>query len=390
MSKFTRRRHALRQFAGFLAASPLWPQALTPQQMDDDVNGPINVHEFEEVARRKLNRLAYDFIAGGVEDELALRANREAFSRHFIVPRFMRDVSEVSTGVELLGMKLATPLIIAPTGGKNLVLPRADEVVAAAALKTNTLICTPTGTQKILEDGHPLMWWTNNVGAPDKASAITGARRVADQGCKGIVVTVDNAYQSNRDRNNRNRFDYGYMQTGVPKPGDPPRPPRNPARPAMWQPHVPSLNWSYIEWVKGAVNLPIILKGILHPEDAALAVKYGADAISVSNHGGRQMDGVIAPLDALPDAVEATGGRIPVLMDGGIRRGSDVIKALALGAKAVLLGRAPLWGLGAYGQPGVERVLTMLSDEVKLGLALSGARTPADLKPGMIRRRPLV
>ncbi|MEZ5353637.1 MAG: alpha-hydroxy acid oxidase [Bryobacteraceae bacterium] len=376
------RRHALRSLAAFAAGSPLFAQAAS----DDDLMGPINVHEFEDVARRKLSKLAYDFIAGGVEDEQTLRANRAAFERVYLIPRFMRNVTDIDTSVTLFGQKMATPIIIAPTGGKNLVMPNADETVAKAALKSKTLICSSTGTRKLLEEGEPLVWWSNTIGTPDKSSAQDYARRIEDSGGKGIVLTIDNAYQSNRDRNNRNRFDYGYMQTGVPKPGEPKRPPRTPATPAMWQPHVPSLGWEWIEWARGATKIPIIVKGVLSPEDAVAAVQHGADAISISNHGGRQLDGAIASLDALPDCVDAVSGKIPVFMDGGIRRGVDIVKALALGANAVLVGRAPLWGLGAFGQPGVERVLWMLGAELKLAMGLSGATRLSDLNRRMVRQ----
>jgi len=377
------RRESIRLLLGFAAASPLRPQSAPGKA--EDVLTPVNIHEFEEIAKRKLNRLAYDFIAGGVEDELTLRANRDAYARWFLVPRVMVDVSAVDIGTELFGMKLESPIIIAPTGGKNLVLPDADQVVAKAALATKTLICSATGVQKLLEDGQPLNWWTNTTGHPTKSAANGYARRIADQGGKGIVVTVDNQYQSNRDRNNRNRFDYGYMTSGVPKP-DEKREPRNPALAAMWQPHTPNMTWDYIGWLRSGADLPVILKGIVSPVDAELAVKHGASAIVVSNHGGRQLDGVVGTLDALPDVVSAVGGKIPVLMDGGLRRGSDILKALGLGAKAVLVGRPPLWGLGAFGQPGVERVLSLLAAELKLAMALAGKPNLAAIDRGLVRR----
>ncbi|HYZ85772.1 MAG TPA: alpha-hydroxy acid oxidase [Bryobacteraceae bacterium] len=397
------RRHAFQMLAGLIGGSPLFAQSvpapatagevpLSPKSarvpypdVPADVMGPVNVHEFEEVARKKLHKLAYDFIAGGVEDELTLKANREAYARWYLVPRVMTDVSEVDTQIELLGTKLASPILIAPTGGKNLVLPNADAVVANAALATKTLICSATGVQKLLADGQPLNWWSNTTGLASKSAAASYARRIEDGGGKGIVITVDNQYQSNRDRNNRNRFDYGYMQSGVPKDGET-RPPRTPALAAMWIPHTPGMTWPQIEWMRGATTLPIILKGILSPEDGALAVQNGASAVVVSNHGGRQLDGVIGTMDALPDVVEAVGGKVPVLMDGGIRRGSDIVKALALGAKAVLVGRAPLWGLGAFGQPGVERVLWLLNAELKLDMALAGAPNLAAINRKLVRR----
>ena len=377
------RRDAFR-LLGWAAASPLAARA---QEIPDNLDGPINVHEFEALAQRKLNKLAYDFIAGGVEDEKTLRANMAAYERVYLVPRVMRDVSQVDTSRTMFGQTLPSPILIAPTGGKNLVIPNADEIVGQAAVKTKTVMISGGGAERLLRNGEPLNWWTNVIGFRTKAIAQSFAKRTEDSGCKVITITVDNEYQSNRDRNNRNRFDYGYMQSGVPKPGDPPLPPRKPAKPAMWDPHTPSMTWEQIEWIKSSCKLPVVIKCIMAPEDAELAVQRGADGIVVSNHGGRQLDGVLATLDALPDVVQAVGGRVPVLMDGGIRRGNDVLKALALGAKAVLVGRAPLWGLGAFGQPGVERVLEMLAAEFKLALALAGCRNLAEANnPRLVRR----
>ena len=377
------RRHTLGTFLT-LAASPLAPLLRGQETTIDDL---VNVHEFEAYCKTKLHKLAYDFIAGGVEDEQTLRANRAAFEKVFIVPRFMRDVTNVDTSTTVLGISMPAPMIIAPTGGKNLVLPNADEVVAQAALASKTPICSGTGVSKIMQEGLPLNWWSNTIGSPDKASATTYAKRIEDTGGKGIVVTVDNAYQSNRDRNNRNKFDYGYMQTGVPKPGEKVTP-RTPAKPAMWGPHTPNLTWDYIGWLRAATKISIIVKGILSPEDAGLAVQNGAHAIVVSNHGGRQLDGAPATLSVLPEVVQAVGGRVPLLMDGGIRRGIDIVKAIAMGADAVLLGRAPLWGLGAFGQAGVERVLWMLGAEFKLAMALSGATNVAELRKLKVKGTP--
>ena len=174
------------------------------------------------------------------------------------------------------------------------------------------------------------------------------------------------------------------MNSGVPKPGDPPKTPRSPATAAMWQPHTPSMTWETVDWLKAGTSMPIVLKGILHPDDGKMAVERGADAIVVSNHGGRQLDGAIGTLDALPDVVDAVGGKIPVLMDGGIRRGVDIVKALSLGAKAVLIGRAPLWGLGAFGQRGVERVLWMLNAELKLAMALAGQAKASNVSRSIV------
>lgn len=367
-----------------LAGSPLAPLLRGQETTIDDL---VNVHEFEAYCQKKLNKLAYDFIAGGVEDEQTLRANRAAFEKVFVVPRVMRDVTNIDTSTTVLGVPMQVPIVIAPTGGKNLVLPNADEIVAKAALASKTPMCSATGVSKLLEEGEPLQWWSNTTGSPTKASAIAYGKRIESSGGKGIVVTVDNAYQSNRDRNNRNKFDYGYMQGGVPKAGEV-RAPRSPAKPAMWGPHTPNMTWEYIGWLREATNISIIVKGILAPEDADLAVKSGAHAVVVSNHGARQLDGAPASLAMLPEVVQAVGGRAPVLMDGGIRRGIDIVKAMAMGADAVLVGRAPLWGLGAFGQAGVERVLWMLGAEFKLAMALAGATSVAELRKLKVKVNP--
>jgi 4-hydroxymandelate oxidase len=374
-------RRRLLQLAGWAAASPL------AAEIPDNIDGPINVHEFEEVAKRKLHKMAYDFIAGGVEDEKTLQANLAAYEHVFLVPRVMRDVSKVDPSVKFLGLEMDSPIIIAPTGGKNLVIPNAEETIGRAALKTNTTVISAGGPENLIANGDNVIWWTNTIGHPGKTQAQTYARRVVDRGAKAITITADNPYQSNRDRNNRNRFDYGYMGTGIPKPGEPAPPPRLPAKPAMWKVHTPQMTWQEVEWIKTAVNVPVLVKCIMAPEDAELAVQHGADGIIVSNHGGRQLDGVLASLDALPDIVEAVGSKTTVLMDGGIRRGSDIVKALALGAKAVLVGRPPLWGLGAFGQPGAERVLEMLKAEFKLSLALAGCANVGDITPRLVRRQ---
>lgn len=371
------RRRFLASFASFTAASPLWTA--------EDVNTPVNVHEFEAIARRKLHKIAYDFIAGGAEDEQTVRANREAFGRVFLVPRVMVDVTAVDTSVEIFGSKLESPILIAPTGGKSLVMPGADEIVATAAANAGTLICSAAGAEKLAKAGR-VHWWTNTFGHTSRAAAQRFARGSENAGAKAIVVTVDNPYWANRDRNVRNQMDLSTMQRGLPKEGEQ-RPALAPATAAMWRPLTPGMTWQYVEWLRSGSKLPVILKCVLAPEDARLAVEHGASGIIVSNHGGRQLDGSIATLDALPDVVQAVGGKIPVFMDGGIRRGTDALKALALGAQAVLVGRAPLWGLGAFGQAGVERVLWMLKAELKLAMALAGKPALASIDRSLVRTR---
>jgi isopentenyl diphosphate isomerase/L-lactate dehydrogenase-like FMN-dependent dehydrogenase len=387
------RRQALHSLFSFAAASPLWSQLAFAQQptrtiypptYSEEVMGPVNLHEMEDVAKKKIHKLAYDFIAGGVEDEITLRANREALTRIQLRPRVMVDVSRIDHSLELLGRKMEYPIILAPTGGKELVIEDGDLTAAKGAAATKTIyVVGSSGFKRDLGEGAP-QWWQNTIGQSTKEAAQGYAKRSQDAGASAICVTVDNQYQSNRERNNRNKFDYGYMATGVPEENAK-REPMNPAVAAMLQPKTPNMTWDYVDWLKGACSLPVILKGILTSEDARLAVERGVDAVIVSNHGARQLDSVLPTIEALPSVVEAVQGKIPVLMDGGIRRGTDVLKALALGAKAVLIGRPYVWGLAAFGQVGVQRVVELLRAELVLSMGLAGKPNLAAIDRRLVR-----
>lgn len=389
------RRQALRQLLTFVAGSPFYAEWITAAQQEgtlypptysEEVMGPMSLQEMEEVAKKRIHKLAYDFIAGGVEDEVTLRANREALSRIFLRPRVMVDVSKIDPSVELLGKKMDFPILLAPTGGKNLVIPDGDRIAAQGAAATKTLYVVASGAwMSKLEGVSAPLWWQNTIGQSTQSGAESYARRSEDSGCSAICVTVDNQYQSNRERNNRNRFDYGYMQTGVPGENVGPQKPRSPAVAAMLQPHTPNMTWQYIDWLKASCSLPIVIKGILTAEDARLGVERGADAIVVSNHGARQLDAVLPTIEALPEVVAAVNGKVPVLMDGGIRRGTDILKALALGAKAILIGRPYVWGLAAFGQVGVQRVVELLRAELVLSMGLAGKPNLASIDGSLVR-----
>jgi isopentenyl diphosphate isomerase/L-lactate dehydrogenase-like FMN-dependent dehydrogenase len=296
----------------------------------------------------------------------------------------MVDVSRIDPSLELLGRKMESPIILAPTGGKELVIEDGDLTAAKGAAATKTIyVVSSGGFKRDLGEGAP-QWWQNTIGQSTKELAQGFAKRSQDAGASAICVTVDNQYQSNRERNNRNKFDYGYMATGVPEENAK-REPMNPAVAAMLQPKTPNMTWDYVDWLKGACSLPVILKGILASEDARLAVDRGVDAVIVSNHGGRQLDSVLPTIEALPSVVEAVQGKIPVLMDGGIRRGTDVLKALALGAKAVLIGRPYVWGLAAFGQVGVQRVVELLRAELVLSMGLAGKPDLAAIDRRLVR-----
>ncbi len=388
------RRQALRSLLSFVATSPLWPElafaqsaqrrTIYPPRYSDEVMGPVNLHEFEDAARKKLHKMAYDFVAGGVEDEITLRANRESLTRIQLRPRVMVDVSRIDPSLELFGQKMDYPILLAPTGGKELVIEDGDLIAAKGAAATKVIYVVGSGGfKRQLGDGAP-QWWQNTVGQATKEAAQGFAKRTEDAGASAICVTVDNQYQSNRERNNRNKFDYGYMQTGVPDPTEK-REPVASAVAAMLSPKTPNMTWDYVDWLKSACSLPVVLKGILTAEDAQLGIQRGADAVIVSNHGARQLDNVLPTIEALPTVVEAVQGRIPVLVDGGIRRGSDVMKALALGAKAILIGRPYVWGLAAFGQVGVQRVVELLRAELVLSMGLAGKPTLASIDRRLVR-----
>lgn len=390
------RRHMFNNFQSFMRGSPLRamqaasaaPTIVYPTAYEGEVMAPANVLEFEDVAKKKVHKLAYDYVAGGVEDELTMRANRAAYSRVWLRRRVMVDVSNVDTSLELLGRKLDYPILLDPTGGKNLVNPDADRIAAEAAFASKAVYCVSDSyawMEKLHAANRAPAWWSNSIGLRSKTIAQNFARRSEDTGCMGFIITMDYQYTPNKDRNNRNHYDYSYAATGIPKEGEK-RAPLAPAVAAMLQPAVPSMSWEVVDWLHGASKLPVVLKGILRADDADRAVKSGAQAIVVSNHGGRALDSAMATLDALPAVVEAVNGRIPVLMDGGIRRGDDILKALALGAKAVLIGRPYVWGLAAFGQIGVQRVIDLLRAELVLAMGLAGMPNLASINRNLVRR----
>jgi isopentenyl diphosphate isomerase/L-lactate dehydrogenase-like FMN-dependent dehydrogenase len=391
------RREAFHRFFAFAAASPLlaqgpsvWPDLPEVTYLPDyggEVMDPVNVHEMEDAARKKVNKLVYDFIAGGAEDELTIRANREAYSHFWLRRRVMVDVSRIDTSVELLGKKLPFPILLCPTGGKNLVIRNGDRMAAEAAFASNALytVSPQEWMQELADDGKAPLWWANSIGFSTKDEAQAFARRSEDFGTSGFAITMDYPYTPNRDRNNRNRFDYGYLGSGLPaNPKD--YVPRQPAIAAKLEPHSPNMTFEVIEWLKGVSSLPVIIKGILRGDDASRAVAAGADALIVSNHGGRGEDGVVPTLEALPEVVQAVSGRIPVLIDGGIRRGSDALKALSLGARAVMIGRPYVFGLAAFGVEGVQRVIDLLRAELTVSMGLAGMPNLASIRPDLVRR----
>jgi 4-hydroxymandelate oxidase len=239
--------------------------------------------------------------------------------------------------------------------------------------------------KKLQASNSAPVWWSNSVGLGTQQVAANFARRSEDAGCAGIILTMDYEYTPNRDRYIRNHYDWGYHQPGPP-PNGVKLEQRNPALDGMLVPSTPSMTFETINWLRSAARVPVCIKGILRPDDAERVIQAGAQAIVVSNHGGRADDGVMATLDALPAVVKAVNGRVPVLMDGGIRRGDDILKALALGAKAVLIGRPYCWGLSAFGKEGVQRVIDILRGELVVAMGLAGVPNLAAINSSLACR----
>jgi isopentenyl diphosphate isomerase/L-lactate dehydrogenase-like FMN-dependent dehydrogenase len=332
------------------------------------VTDPVNVWDYEELAVGKLDPNAHAYFAGGAGDEVTLRDNLAAFERRKLRPRVLVDVRNVSTATTVLGTEVALPILIAPLALQRMAHPDGEIATARAAAAAGTIMCLSTASTtrpaEVASAAPDATRWFQVYVFQDRSETEELVREAVDNGFSALVLTVDTPYLGRRERDLRIDFQIPEHLTVV---GD-----------IFGGGFDAALSWRDLEWLAG-YKLPVVVKGILTAEDARLACEHGAAAIVVSNHGGRQLDGVPATLDALEEVVEAVDGRVEVLLDGGVRRGTDALKALALGARAVLIGRAMVWGLAARGEEGVADVLRLLRDEVELGLALLGCASPADV-----------
>jgi L-lactate dehydrogenase (cytochrome) len=369
-----------------------------------------NVADVRALARRRLPRSVFDFVDGGAEDEVTVARNRAAFARRALLPRVLVDVGSVDLSTSVLGQPIRLPVMLAPCGLMRLVHPAGDGAAARAAHRAGTIHVLSTSASTSIEDlaaetSGP-RWFQIYVWR-DRRILEDLIERARANGCKALCLSVDSPVVGRRERD--------LLHGG----GDPPRVrPRvvvdalvHPrwlwgfvTTPAIGLPNVlpgftrnlhelgrlaagqydPTVSWNDLEWMIRRWDGPFAVKGVLHPDDAARAVELGANAIVVSNHGGRQLDQVPATLDLLPAVVAAVGDRAEVLVDGGIRRGADVVKALALGARACLIGRPYVYGLGAGGEAGVGHVLALLREEIARTMALVGCRAVRDLEPGFL------
>jgi isopentenyl diphosphate isomerase/L-lactate dehydrogenase-like FMN-dependent dehydrogenase len=337
---------------------------------------PVNVGEIVAAAAAKVDPKVWCYFEGGAGDEVTLRANVAAFGRWLLRPRMLVDVAEVSTATTVLGTTVSMPLLVAPFAMQRLLDPEGEVATARAAQAAGTLMCVSTVTTRTHDEvaavGDAPRWLQLYV-LKDRQRTLDHVAEAREAGYSALALTVDAPYLGVRERDLRLGFE---VPAELPLPYVKGLDPKLAMTLAQQFEMTPSLTWRDLEWIASESQMPVVLKGLLTREDALLAVEHGAAGVLVSNHGGRQLDGVAATLDALPEVVEAVAGRCEVYVDGGIRRGTDVLKALALGARAAFVARPVAAGLALAGEAGVARVLEIFRAEIEVGLALLGCTTP--------------
>lgn len=363
------RRRAVQALAGFCAASPA--AQLDPLRDHARVKALAELEssfDFEAVAHAKVPRAAFNYTAYGTESEFTLRRNREAFDWVKLVPDAIGG-GEVRTSTELLGMSLAYPILISPTAAQAALHPEGEAAMHQGATAANTVMIVSNVSSFPISRiaaaaAGPLWFQLYPKREPEDNRAVLEEAQAA--GCKAIVVTVDQqAAYFERPLHDRHLGSGGPPRRSRGAPANPYRVDES----RMWY------HWKLFDQIRPYIKVPVVIKGILTAEDARLAIEHGLDAVYVSNHGGRALDYSPSTIEVLPEIADAVGGRAPVLFDSGIRRGSDILKALALGASAVCLGRVPRWGLAAYGSQGVQRVLEILQAELAQSMASTGRRS---------------
>lgn len=348
--------------------------------------------DYENLARDRMSEGAWAYLNGGSGDEWTLRENVAAFARLPLRSRVLRDMREASTRISLLGMDLAAPILLAPVAFQKLAHPDGEiaTVLAAGALDTTMLVSTQASVaiEEIAAHAGAPLWFQLYI-QPDREFTAALVRRAEKAGYRALVVTVDAPVNGLRNREQRAGFTLPPGVEAVNLRGMRGLPPPPPDALLFGTPLIASApTWGDLAWLRGLTRLPILLKGIVDPEDARRAIDAGIDGIIASNHGGRALDGVRATIDFLPGIVQAAGGVVPVLMDGGVRRGTDVLRALALGASAVLVGRPYVHALAAAGAPGVAHVLRILRAELELAMALTGCTSVSAIDGSVLALRP--
>ena len=375
-----------------------------------------SIEDLRLASQRRLPRALYDFFDGGAEDEVTLRANRQAFQDLRFRPQVLRNVSVIDTQREVFGRSIAMPMATAPTGALGYGYPGADVAIAKAAVAAGIpyiLSSTATASMERIAKAVQGRLWFQPYTLKDKDFFFGLIRRALAADYEALVITVDLPVGGNRERDRRNHFSVPFKFTGhnlwdfASKPAWWSRIARH-GMPVMenllglaahqtsasalassvGRNHDTGFDWAALQQVRDLWPRPLVLKGILHPADAERACAMGCDALVVSNHGGRQLDGAVASLHALPDVLRAVRGRIPVWVDGGVRRGQDVVKALALGAHGVLIGRAMVYGATATGEAGAQRALAILKDELIRTMSLCGTSSLSDIRAELLMPLP--
>jgi 4-hydroxymandelate oxidase len=353
----------------------------------------LNLESLEPLARARLDPMLYDYIAGGAGDEWTLAENRVAWSRLQLLPRMLRGVATRSLETTVLGTRVSFPALVAPMGFHGLCHAECEEATARGTAAEGTIFCASTVSNVSLEAiarASGASRWFQLYVYRDRGITRELVARAAAAGFSALCLTVDTPLAGQRERDRRNALrmpahlelgNFPASHTTSHHQGAESGSALAQYIASQWD---PGLTWKDVEWLRSISPLPVLVKGILAPDDALLAIEHGAAGVIVSNHGGRQLDSVPAPITMLEPVVNAVAGRAEVLMDGGVRRGTDVLKALALGARAVLVGRPVLWGLTLDGADGVRAVLRHLRDEIDLAMALAGCASIADVTRSLI------
>jgi isopentenyl diphosphate isomerase/L-lactate dehydrogenase-like FMN-dependent dehydrogenase len=353
---------------------------------------PVKLDDFEPAARAILPQGIYDYIAGGSEDEIALRGNREAFARYRFRFKVLSSADRPDLSSEILGQRFQMPVHLAPTAIQRMAHPDGEAAAYRAAAAAGVAYCLSTLSSLSIEDVAAAATgprWFQLYMHRERAISASFVERAVAAGFAAILLTVDLPKTGRRERDIRNVFtlpdgisyaNLGGTRTWASTAGLDPF-----AQDVNAQTNA-GLNWGDLEWLVGKTSLPVIVKGVVRADDARRAVDAGARGILVSNHGGRQLDYAIASLDALPEVVEAVGDKVPVLIDGGVRRGTDVLKALCLGASGVLIGRPYLYALAVGGADGVQTMLAMMRDEIEVSMSLLGVKALSELNQDLLAR----
>ena len=354
---------------------------------------PVSVGDYEARARETLDPNAWAYFAGGAADETTLRANREAWNALWLQPRVLRPLAHGHTRVELFGRTLAHPLLLAPVAFQRLAHPHGElgSALAAASQGAGLVLSTQSSTaleevaRAVRDDAQRGPLWFQLYLQGDRGFDLALIQRAEAAGFEALVLTVDAPVHGARDRERRAGFRLPADVSAIHLHGAPSPPRGGELCGELLQ---AAASWDDVAWLRGVTRLPLLLKGVLHPDDARLALAQGVDGLIVSNHGGRTLDTALPTAWALPRIADAVGGALPLLVDGGIRRRTDVLKAIALGARAVLIGRPFVFALAVAGAQGVAHALRLLRDELEIAMALSGCATLADARREVLFERP--